>query len=484
MEIVERLSQIVGKDSLSSRGEDLDKYSRDFSLSSASKPDLVVWPKDARQISEILKACNDFNVPVIPVSSKVHFYGSTIPKQGGVIVDLSGMKKIHEIDTENRFVRFEPGVTWKEMVDTLKQKGMRVIMPLCPHSLRSVLTDTLEREVPTNVVYDYGEPMQSLEVVWPNGEIFRCGSASVNGFPNSKSRGVNPSGPGIDFYRFIQGAQGTFGIVTWMSMKIESIPKIDKIFFSPSSDLSYLIEFLYRILPRRIGQECLILSSLNLALLLAEDEKDIPVIQGKLPPWTLVLVISGLLRRPEEKIAYEMNFLRDVIRNEFPRIILWEDLPGLTGSGKKMVELLRSPWPQEQPYWKHRVKGGCQSLFFITKPINVPRFIEIMKMVSADLNYPMKEIGIYIQPIEHNRACQLEFDLFYDPSNEEEKEIVRSLFYRGSYELFKNGAFFTRPYGSLAKMVYEKAASYTITLRRLKNVFDPKNIMNPGNLCF
>ena len=46
------------------------------------------------------------------------------------------------------------------------------------------------------------------------------------------------------------------------------------------------------------------------------------------------------------------------------------------------------------------------------------------------------------------------------------------------------GALFTRPYGDLAPMVYERAASYVMALKRVKKIFDPNNIMNPGNLCF
>ena len=218
--------------------------------------------------------CNENNVPIVPVSSRVHFHGCSIPKQGGVVVDMKRMNKILEIDLDNRLVRFEPGVTWGQLTEALKKKGMRVIMPLLPHPERSVLTDNLEREVPTNTVYDYGEPTQSLEVVWADGEIFRCGSASVNGFPDSKSRGANPSGPGLDFYRFMQGAQGTMGIVTWMSLKIESIPKIDKIFFAPVEDLAYAMDFLYRILPRRIGQECLLLNNVDLAAIVADEAED------------------------------------------------------------------------------------------------------------------------------------------------------------------------------------------------------------------
>ena len=46
------------------------------------------------------------------------------------------------------------------------------------------------------------------------------------------------------------------------------------------------------------------------------------------------------------------------------------------------------------------------------------------------------------------------------------------------------GALFTRPYGELAPMVYERAAGYVQALKRVKKIFDPNNIMNPGNLCF
>ncbi|NIR13642.1 MAG: hypothetical protein GWN86_06715 [Desulfobacterales bacterium] len=46
------------------------------------------------------------------------------------------------------------------------------------------------------------------------------------------------------------------------------------------------------------------------------------------------------------------------------------------------------------------------------------------------------------------------------------------------------GALFTRPYGDLADLVYEKTSSYTTALKKVKNLFDPNNIMNPGRLCF
>ena len=482
--MLDELSKIVGKGNVSNTGEDLLRYSSDLSLLPSGLANAVVWPGSTEEVAKVVTYCNENNIPVVPVSSRVHVHGSTIPKQGGVVIDLLRMNKIFEIDLSNRLVRFEAGVTWKQLTDALTEKGMRPIMPLLPRPDRSVLTDTLEREVPTNIVYDYGEPTQSLEIVWANGSIFRSGSASVNGFPESHSRGANPSGPGLDFYRFMQGAQGTMGIVTWMSMKIESIPKIDKIFFAPIDNLSSAMDFLYRILPRRIGQECLLLNNVDLAGIVADKIEDFDTLCAKLPPWTLVLTISGLLRRPEEKIAYEEKFLTDVLRNEFPNILLSDKLPGFPGLGKKLLPMLRAPWPTDVKYWKNRLRGGCQDIFFITKPEKASDFIKIVETVAAKHGYPLSDIGKYIQPIEHNRACHLEFNFFYDPENEQEKAMIIKLNREASLALMDAGGFFSRPYGELAPIVFDRAGNYTTALKRVKKVFDSNNIMNPGNLCF
>jgi len=482
MALKDDVTKIVGEGNVSDAKKDRLMYSRDYSLVPPGIPDAVAYPSDSLQVSAILKYCNSKNIPVVPVSSSRHFYGSTIPKQGGLLVDLTRMNKIQEINDADRTARIEAGVTWGQLTAELEKKGMRMIMPLLPPADRSVLTDWLEREVPTNTVYDYGEPMQAMEVVWPASEPFRIGSASVNGFPDSKSRGGNPSGPGLDFYRLVQGAQGTMGIVTWSHIKIEWMPKIDKILFAPVSDLSYAIEFLHRILPRRIGQECMVLNNVDLAAILAEKwPDDFDRLAATLPAWTLILVISGLFRRPEEKIAYEEKFLKEVLRNEFRDLVLTDALPGFPGAARKLLPMLRKPWPADKPYWKHQWRGSSQSLFFIARPASAPLFIDVVEEVAARHGYPISEIGVYFQPIEHNRACQLEFTFFY---HEDEAAVIAGLYRDAAQALMNEGAFFSRPYGELAPMVYERAAGYSAALKRVKKVFDPKNIMNPGNLCF
>jgi FAD/FMN-containing dehydrogenase len=486
MSMREGLLELVGSKSFTDDPEALKAYSTDSSLAPPGAPNYVVRPKKTEEVQSVINYANEHSIPVVPVSSSAHFHGTTIPRQGGIVLDLTGMNKVLEIDELNKRVRIEVGVTWEQLTSELRKKGFRIVMPLLPHPLRSVVTDYLEREVITNTVYDYGEPLQSMEVVWPTGEVFRTGSASVTGYPDTPSKGGNPSGPGLDFYRLLQGAQGTMGAVTWANLKIEYLPKIDKILFAPVGDLDYAIEFLYRILRVRIGQECLLLNSVNLATIIADDwPTDFEKLRASLPPWTLVLVLSGFQRRPEEKLEYEEHALGEILKNEFPEIHLADNLPGFPGLARKLLPMLRNPWPAQVTYWKQRPKGGCQSLFFITKPTSVSRFVGRVEEIAARHGYPITDIGGYLQPIEHNRACHLEFNFFYDPANSSEVERVQGLYGEAVKTLLGEGALFTRPYGQeLTELVYERAADYTMTLRRVKNIFDPNNIMNPGNLCF
>jgi len=485
VDISNQLSEIVGTANYSDDPASLRPYESDFSYTPAGAALCAVKPGSSEEVAAVIRLCNEHRIPVTPCSSKVHFYGASIPKEGGVVLDMSRMNRILEIDPDNRRVRFEAGVTWGQLTQELGAKGYRVIMPLTPPAERSVLTDFLEREEPVNQVYDYGEPLQAMEVVWPTGELFRTGSASVEGYPDSPSRGANPSGPGLDFYRFFQCAQGTMGVVTWTNLKMESIPRMDKVLFAPIEDLDAANDFLYRILPRRIGQEVLILNNVDLAALLAEEwPADFERLKEALPPWTLILVLSGLKRRPEEKLAYEEDFLKEVIKNEFSEMRLAENLPGFSGLRHKVLHLLRAPWPADRPHWRLRVKGGCQSLFFHTRPVNASYLISRVEDIAAYYGLLPDDLGVYIQPIEHNRACRPEISFFYDPKDPAEIDAVRALYREAAEELLKEGAVFTRPYGDLAPIVYERAATYAQQLRRVKKVFDPNHIMNPSTLCF
>jgi FAD/FMN-containing dehydrogenase len=455
----------------------LDAYSKDLSLTQPRRPSLVVKPKDREEVQKVVKLANKQLIPVIPVSSGVHFHGEAIPEQGGIVVDLRRMDKVLQIDSRNRKVKIEPGVSWGKLQEALREHDQMGLNPLFPHPQMSALTSSLERNPMLIPKYEYAEPVLTMEVVLPQGDVFRTGTASA-----ANTEEAYPEGPGIDFFRLFQGAQGTLGIVSWLNIKTEYRPKHQKVFFVPIKRIEDAVEPIYRMQRQHIGNECFLLNSFNLALLLAEDwPREFEELRDRLPPYTLTVVIAGAVRRPLERIAYEEEALQEIASQ-----LLFQPsttVAGIAGLQDIMLEKLRTP-QEEGSYWKMRYKGSSQDIFFITTMDRAKEFQKKVMEVCAEFSYPSKEVGIYLQPLERGRACHLEFSFPCDPSSEKEREEIGELYLRLSEELITMGGFFSRPYGPWADMVYRRATAYTNTLREVKKVFDPNTILNPGKLCY
>jgi len=488
MSLKEQLSGIVGAANVLDKPDVLESHSRDFSLTPPGQFTCVVRPKNTDEVQKVIQMANKTGTPVTPASSGVHLYGNAIPKMGGVVLDLSRMNAIKELDEASKVAHLEPGVTWGQFQSALEKKGYRSIIPLLPHPDRSVVSDWLEREQPTVHVTEYAEPMMSMQVIWGNGEEFVTGSASINTFrqPGCLADGVNPMGPGtLSFWRFLQGAQGTMGIVTWCIVKFEEIPTLTKTFFMPLDRVEDGIEPLYTFLRRRIGYECLLLNNINLAAILTEKgSAQFNALRKTLPPWTIIMVIGALKRRPEEKIAYEEEALNEIKMTQFPALKILTTLPGLPAVEKKIPDMLRKPWPQNKTWWKHAYKGGCQDIQFMTTMDKAASFIPAVKDVAGRYQYPVDDIGIYLQPVENGHACQLQFNFYYNPKDDNETEKVRNLYTDAQKRVLELGAYFNRPYGPIVDELYRRNGDYTMMLKRMKKLFDPKDILNPGNLCF
>ncbi len=488
MSIQERLAEIVGPEYVANTPEVIEAYSRDYSLTPPGLFTCVVRPKTAEEVQRVVQLANELKFPLTPCSSGVHFYGNAVPKMGGVVLDLQRMNAIKELDEASKVAHLEVGVTWEQFQAELEAKGYRSITPLLPHASRSVVSDWLEREQPTIHVTEYAEPMMSMQVIWGNGEEFVTGSASINHFrePGCLADGVNPMGPGpISFWRLLQGAQGTMGVVTWCIVKFEEIPTLTKTLFMPVGKVEDAIEPIYTILRRRIGYECLLLNNINLATILTEKwPAQFEELRATLPRWTIILVLGALKRRPEEKIAYEEEALNEIQVTQFPALKILTTLTGLSAAEKKIPEMLRKPWPRDKTYWKHAYKGGCQDLIFMTTLDQVPRFVPRVMEVAGKHQYPANDVGCYVQPVENGRACQLQFNFYYDPSDKAEADKIRDLYTEAAQRVLGLGAYFNRPYGPVADMVYRQNGDYTALLKRLKKIFDPNHTLNPGNLCF
>ena len=443
MNVKDELSRIIGAENVSDDQETLDHYSTDESLNPPGTPGNVVYPENTVQVQEVVKFCNEHALPVIPCSSRVHFRGGTIPKQGGVILDFQKMNRILSINERNRYVMVEPGVTWAQIQSELAGRDLMVSPPLLPHPEQSVVSTFLEREPLVISLFEYNEPLMSMEVVWPEGSVFRTGSASAPNFPKTFVEGTNPMGPGtLDFFRLLQGAQGTMGIVTWAMVKAEYLAPESRSFFMGFDRVEKAIEPLYLIQRKKIGYECFLMNQLELACILAGEEEDIENLKKMLPKWTLLIILRSARRRPDEKFAYEEDALKE-IQSRFYGMKMASSLPGLPNSGTFLAEAVRKPCAHGT-YWKHRYQGSCEELFFITKPSKVPEFVDAMLTVAGRKDFPVSKMGCYVQPIENGRACHLEFDFFYDKKNRDQVDVVSALVKEASETLLARGAFFTR----------------------------------------
>jgi hypothetical protein len=137
-----------------------------------------------------------------------------------------------------------------------------------------------------------------------------------------------------------------------------------------------------------------------------------------------------------------------------------------------------------EPYWKLGYKGNAQDIFFLTTLDKTPEFIKIMSNQSDTHHFAWSDVGIYIQPQLQGTICHCEFSLPFNPANSVERAKVQNLFKAASEALMKQGAYFSRPYGIWADMVYSRDANSSYYLKKLKDIFDPNHIMNPGKLCF
>jgi FAD/FMN-containing dehydrogenase len=268
------------------------------------------------------------------------------------------------------------------------------------------------------------------------------------------------------------------GIVTWASIKCEVLPSVHKMFFVQAQTLEALLDLTYAILRIRFGDELLILNRWQLATLLAKSSDRIKTLAEQLPPWLLFIGIAGRDRLPEERVAYQEKDI-STIAGQYHLQLLPADFK--TASRNVLEAVLN---PDDEPFWKLSYKGACQDFFFLNTLDKSPGFVKVMYDVAQASGYPASEIGVYIQPVHQGACCHIEFDLPFDRTNPGELNRMQKLYNKASEELLNHGAYYSRPYGIWANMVFTRDFQTANVLKKIKGIFDPNNIMNPGKLCF
>ena len=227
VEIIDEFKNIVGENYVLYDDETLDRYAHDETENLYYLPDVVIKPRNAEQISAILKICNAKKIPVTPRGAGTGLSGGALPHLGGVVLSTERMNSIIEIDERNLQVTTEPGVITEVLQMTVKEKGL--FYPPDPASRGSCFIGGNIAEnsggpkaVKYGVVKDY---VLNLELVLPTGEIIWTGA---NVLKNST---------GYNITQLIVGSEGTLGIVTKIVLRLIPHPKFDLLMLVPFKKL-------------------------------------------------------------------------------------------------------------------------------------------------------------------------------------------------------------------------------------------------------
>ncbi len=212
--LADRLRAIAGPDAVLTSPSDLLVYECDGYTIEKNKPDVVVFPTTTDQVVQIVKLCNELNVPFLPRGAGTSLAGGCLPVGGGVMIALTRMKRILEVSTRDRYALVEPGVVNLWLTRHLAPMGFHYAPD--PSSQGAC---TIGGNVATNSggphTLKYGVTVNhvlGLEFVLPNGQVVQTG-------------GPAEDNPGYDLTGVIVGSEGTFGIATKVWVRITRNPQ-------------------------------------------------------------------------------------------------------------------------------------------------------------------------------------------------------------------------------------------------------------------
>jgi glycolate oxidase len=212
--LLEHLRRILGHDGVLTSRSDLLVYECDGYTIEKNAPDVVVFPTSTEQVVEIVKACNQLNVPFLPRGAGTSLAGGCLPVGGGVMLALTRMKRILEVNYRDRYAVVEPGVVNLWLSNHLRPQGFHFAPD--PSSQGAC---TIGGNVATNSggphTLKYGVTVNhvlGVEIVLPDGQVVQTG-------------GPAEDNPGYDLTGVIVGSEGTFGIVTKVWVRITRNPE-------------------------------------------------------------------------------------------------------------------------------------------------------------------------------------------------------------------------------------------------------------------
>ena len=457
-EAIAQLEKIVGQSFIFLDQETRNHYGHDETEDYVFPPSVVLKPANAFEISEILKVANEFKIPTTPIGARTGLSGGALSIYQGIGLSLERLNKILDIDEQNLQVTVEPAVITQVLREAVAEKGL--FYPVDPSSQGScwIGGNVAEnsggaRAVKYGVTKDY---VLNLEVVLPNGEIIWTGA---NTLKNST---------GYNLTQLMVGSEGTLGVITKVVLKL--LPK-------NTHNVLMLVPFY------RASQACEAVSAIFRAGIIpsALEFMDRDAID-----WTLRFVDGLNVNVPD---AIEAHLLIEVDGN-YPEILFAEAEKIMSVIEQFEIEevLFADTEDQKNALWKMRrsvAEAVKSNSIYKEEDTVVPRYVlpELLNGIKRiGSKYGFKSVCY-----GHAGDGNLHVNIIKGEMSHEnwEREVPKGI--REIFELtvaLKGTLSGEHGIGFVQKNFMDIAFSkvHLELMERIKYVFDPNNILNPGKI--
>jgi glycolate oxidase len=457
-QILEQFKLIVSSEYIFTDADSIEKYGKDETEQLHYAPQVIVKPRQASEIAQLLKVCNEHLIPVTPRGAGTGLTGGALPHLGGLVISMERFNTILEIDERNLQVTTEPGVITEMLQDAVKEKGL--FYPPDPASKGSCFIGGNISEnsggpkaVKYGVVKDY---VLNLEVVLPNGEIIWTGS------------NVLKNATGYNITQLIVGSEGTLGIVTKIVLRLIPHPKFDLLMLAPFNSLEKASEAVSAIFRAGITPSAMELMEIDAITLASKilDSTAIPLTENLAAH--LIIEVDG---NNMDVLMNEMEAISEVLSQfEAGELFFADDAQ------------------QKNELWKIRRKANEAAVmagYTIEEDTVVPR-AELPRLIKG-----AKELGVqngfkvvcYGHAGDGNLHIRINHPTIKKSyGNDEMNAILKKLF-----ELVKElGGTISGEHGiGLIQKSYMPVLFDEVSLelmRGIKNTFDPNHILNCGKI--
>ncbi len=448
-EVYNRLLEIIPRDRISNNPAELYCCSRDASyIKPEQVPSFVIRPSSSKEVVGVVKLASEMGIPVTPRGAASGLTGAAVPVFGGIVLDMTGMDQIIEIDHENMQVLLEPGIVQSRLNEALSEYGL--FFPPDPGSSEMcTIGGMIANDASGMRSVKYGTTSSyvlALEIVLPTGEIITTGSRCFK------------TSSGYDLKRLFVGSEGTLGVVTQARLRLKALPSSRILVLAGFDTLEGAGSGVIKVLKSGvIPSACEVL-----------DEVAISAI--------------GLGERP--LIIFELDGMEAEAKIEALKVI--EICEGLSAS----CRIIESESEQAEIWDKRRMVGviitkhkkGAVRVYEgedIIIPIgNVVRMLREIARIS-------EEFGIEIITYGPIGDGNLHTAMAIDVRSESEWERL----FKMSEEIYntalKLGGSITGEHGvGVIRASYMEREHHSALdlMRTIKGSLDPKNIMNPGKM--